>query len=323
VNQVALTGDLEAVLGALPTAPGVGQLFGADGRSLLLGRAANLRRWAGKSLGGGKPARKTGRPALDLRGIAVSATWEPTTSEFHQWLVFERRMAGLVPVAKRRDLKPAAWLHLDPSERFPRLSLRGLDRGLDGLFGPFRDRRAAERGRDALNKALGLRPCDFLFEPDPELPLGKGCLFAQVRSCTAPCLVRIGEDEYRSRARSAVDVLGGASAAFDTAWRADWISALGSSRGLVIEKGRGGIELYPVVAGAVLEEARAVAAALDDLAGALAGLAFDAPAQPRDDSAWLSAWLHRPRRKGTYLPCPPGEKSGDLATRVRGKLSPS
>lgn len=321
MNEVALAGDLEAALRALPTTPGVGQLFGAGGKSLMLGRAANLRRWADKSLGGGKPAKKTGRPALDLRGIAVSVAFEATTSEFHQLLVFERRMAGLVPLAKRRDLKPAAWLHLDAAERFPRVSLGRRDAGTRDLFGPFRDKAAAERGRDALNKSLGLRPCDYAFEPSETLPLGLGCLFAQVRSCSAPCLARIAEDDYRDLGRQAAARLAADAGELD--WRRDWVAPLATSRGVVIETGRAGIELYPVVAGAVVEERKALGPDPGALDAALSALAFDAPPEPRDDTAWLSAWLHRAKRKGSYVACRPGEKSGELAARVRDKLGAS
>ena len=45
-----------------------------------------------------------------------------------------------VPRAKRRDLKPPAFLHLDPDERFPRLSVRGAVEDRAHAFGPFRDR---------------------------------------------------------------------------------------------------------------------------------------------------------------------------------------
>ncbi len=307
--EVALGGDLEAALRELPSAPGVAQLLGAGEKSLLLGRAANLRRWAAKSLGGGKPSRKTGRPALDLRGIATAVAFEPTTSEFHQRLVFERRMARLVPLAQRRDLRPAAFLHLDPAERFPRLTVRPFAGQAAGLFGPFRDRRGAERARDALHKLDPLRPCDYSFEPDPKLPLGLGCLFAQVRSCAAPCLSRVSEDEYRALARDVSRRLAE--------------DAFAGSLGFVAETGRAGVEFYPVVEGAVVEEQRVVASAGEPLQVALAALRFNGPEPARDDTAWFSAWLHAPKRKGHYLRLRSGEESSALAARVRDKLSPS
>ena len=318
--EVALGGDIEAALRELPSAPGVAQLMGAGGKSLLLGRAANLRRWAAKNLGGGKPSRKTGRPALDLRGIATTVAFELATSEFHQRLVFERRMAGLVPLAKRRDLKPAAFLHLDPAERFPRVSVRPFEGGAAGLFGPFRDRRAAARARDALHKLYPLRPCDYAFEPDPNLPLGLGCLFAQVRSCAAPCLARVSEEAYRALAREASRRLAGAPSGEACEWLPDWVGPLADARGLVVEQARAGLELYPVVEGALVEEASAVIAAAEDLEGALASLRFARSEPARDDTAWLSAWLHAPRKKGHYFAVRPAEEQPALAARVRDKL---
>lgn len=317
--EVALGGDLEAALRELPAAPGVGQLLGGGAKSLLLGRAANLRRWAAKSLGGGKPSSKTGRPALDLRGIATAIAYESTTSGFHQRLVFERRMAGLVPLAKRRDLSPAAFLHLDPAERFPRVTVRPFAGAAAGLFGPFRDRRAAERARDALHKLYPLRPCDYAFEPDPHLPLGLGCLFAQVRSCAAPCLTRIREDAYRGLARDASRLLAGEAEA-EHAWRPAWVGALAGSRGLVAEPGRDGVELYPVVEGAVADEQRAVASTAEQLEAAAAALRFTCQHPARDDTAWFSSWLHAPKRKGHYLRLRSDEQGAAFAARVRDKL---
>ncbi len=318
--EVALGGDIEAALNELPSAPGVAQLKGGGGKSLLLGRAANLRRWAAKYLGGGKPSRKTGRPALDLRGIATAVAFELATSEFHQRLVYERRMAGLVPLARRRDLKPAGFLHLDPAERFPRVSVRPFEGVAAGLFGPFRDRRAAERARDALHKLYPLRPCDYAFEPDPNLPLGLGCLFAQVRSCAAPCLSRVSEEAYRALAREASRRLAGPPSAEACEWLPDWVGPLADARGLVVERTRAGLELYPVVEGALVEEASAVIAAAEGLEGTLASLRFARPEPARDDTAWLSAWLHAPKKKGHYFAIRPAEEGPALAARVRDKL---
>ena len=110
-------------------------------------------------------------------------------------------MAPLVPLSARRDLKPPRYLHLDPAERFPRVTVRGTRRERAALFGPFRDRRGARSARDAVSqRSFPLRPCDYAFEPDPALPLGLGCLYAQVRTCAAPCLSRVSEEAYRALA---------------------------------------------------------------------------------------------------------------------------
>ena len=124
------------------------------------------------------------------------------------------------------------------------------------LHGPFRDRSAAEKARDRIHKLIRLRPCDYAFEPEPNLPLGLGCVFAQVRSCAAPCLSRISEDAYRALASDvALQLARPESRSSDLAEvLPPWILPLGGAAGLVAETGTKGLELYPVREGAVLEE---------------------------------------------------------------------
>ncbi|HET9314058.1 MAG TPA: hypothetical protein VFQ51_00655, partial [Vicinamibacteria bacterium] len=169
LTTVALGEHPQDALAALPAGPGVGQLVGPDGRNLVIGRAANLRRWAASHLGQGPPPKKGKRPRTDLRGIAHEVRFAPTASEFGQRLRYERLMADHVPLAKRKDLKTPAFLHVDAADRFPRVVVREAGGPAGHLFGPFRDRAAAGRARDLLHKRLPLRPCDYVFEPHPDL----------------------------------------------------------------------------------------------------------------------------------------------------------
>ncbi|HET7290943.1 MAG TPA: hypothetical protein VFM88_00830 [Vicinamibacteria bacterium] len=295
MTAVALGGDLSSALLRLPGVAGVARIVGAEDKTLLVGRASNLRKWAERHLGRGKPARKGARPPLDLSPVAREVVFETTTSDFHQRLTYERWMEPLVPRAKRRDLKPPVFLRLDPTERFARVTVEaGAPADPRGRFGPFRDRRAAEKAIAALHKLHPLRPCDFVFEPDPALPLGLGCVFAQVRSCSAPCLARVSEQQYRDLAIAAAERLSGGAS---DDWRPDWVAGAGV-RAVVLEPGASGLEVYPVLAGAVLEENRVIA---ESEAAGLAAAVFTPPASPRDDWPWLGAWLAAPKRKGRYI----------------------
>ena len=306
--RVALEGEPAAALAALPPRPGVGQILGPEGRNLVLATTQNLRKWAGAQLGQapkrreGAPAR---RPRTNLAGIATAVSWLETDGPFRPRLAYERLSASLVPPPKRRDLKPAAFLHLDPNERFPRVSVRGPGEG--PLYGPFRDRRAAEKARDALQRLIPLRPCDYAFEPDPALPLGLGCLYAQVRTCAAPCLARVDEDAYRALAADAARFLAEPGAR-DEALPA-WIRPLSGQRALVAERTPGGWELFALREWQVVDDARADDAALE---AALGTLDWEPPA-PADDRAWVTGWLHAPRRRGAWHALP----DADLARTVR------
>ena len=313
--------DPAPTVARLPAAAGVGQLLGPGGQSLLLAPTSNLRRWAAARLGLGGPPRPGRRPPTSLRGVASVVGWARTAAPFEQRLLYERRMAALVPPAARRDLKPPAFLHLDPAERFPRLSVRTAAAEPRDLFGPFRSRRAAETAREALHRRFPLRPCDYTFEPDPALPLGLGCLFAQVRSCAAPCLMRTSEEDYRALAARAAAYLGDPDARVQGADTiAAPVAAIDQSRALVVDPGRSEIGLYPVRAGRVLEHAAVVAPAAT-LAEAVARLDWP-DGEGADDWAWLSAWIHGPKGRRSFLPVPDPADRADLLRRVWAALPP-
>ncbi len=229
-------------------------------------------------------------------------------------------MARYVAPEARRDLKRPGYLHLDAFVRFPRVIVRARAEGPD-LYGPFRSRRAAETALKTLHRLFPLRPCDFVFEPDPALELGLGCLYAQVRTCAAPCLVRVSEESYRSLALDAARFLG------DPGLRPEdvagliptWITRVEGSRGVVVVRAGEDIELYPVRHGGVLEESvlKTRESELEEAAGRLEFT----PTDPlRDDAPWLLDWLHAPRRKGGYLLVGETDSSASLAERIRDVL---
>jgi hypothetical protein len=322
-STVPLEADLPTAVAGLPAAAGVGQILGPEGQSLLIGRAANLRRWAASHLGGGPPVPKGRRPPTDLRPVARHVRFALTTSAFQQRLVFERLMALHVSTDARRDLKRPAYLRIDQGERFPRLTLSQGALDSKGLFGPFRGRRSAERAQRALLQRVPLRPCDYELEPDPASSLGGACVYAQVGSCAAPCLDRVSEDGYRALVTQLTEWL-----AHPTRRPGDvaeaiplWVTAVEQSLALVVERGREGLELYPVVAGAVVEEAGTVTPEPDLEAGVRA-LGWDAPETPRDDVSWLLAWLASSRRPGVYLSVADPQDTVAVATTIRNALTP-
>jgi hypothetical protein len=319
LEYTTLEGDLAPIVARLPTASGVGQLLGPQGRNLILARASNLRKWASSHLGLGDPPPPGRRPKTNLAGIATALGWARTVSPFGQRLLYERMAAPLIPLADRRDLKPPAFLHLDPRERFPRVTLS--DGAGPTTFGPFRSRRQAEQARDAVNRRFRLRPCDYVFEPDPALSLGLGCLFAQVRSCAAPCLARLSEGDYRGLAAEAAAWLAGAAPRIDApAEVPDLVSAVEGSRALVIGVGRKEVEIYPVWEGRVQEE-NAACVTPADLAPAIAGLQWGACEGPAD-WPWLADWITSSSGRGSWVPVRDPSDRAALAAAV-WKLLPS
>ena len=326
---VDLSGRIDEALARLPAAPGVGQLLASGGGNLVLGPTSNLRRWAASHLGLGRAAAPGKRPKTNLTGIATAMGFVETRGPFHQRLTYERLMAPLVPLSARRDLRPPAFLRLDPSERFPRVTIVGLADGLLGTTasGPFRDRRAAEKARDTVQKLFPLRPCDFRFEPHPSLPLGLGCLYAQVRSCSAPCLSRVSEDEYRALASRVAAWLADPRARADApAAVPPIVGTATSTRALVVDAGRARVGLFPVLGGRVRDFA-ARWAAHDEIEGEIQALDWNEPrassSEPEsapDDWPWLTAWLRSPRARASYVVLGADEHGATLAARVIAAL---
>ncbi len=318
--RLGFDGGWDAVLAAVPASPGVGQFLAEANRSLLVGRASNLRRWVASHLGAAQPLRKGARPGTDLRPVARALRFARSSSAFHQLWLFERLMAQL-PLSNRRDLKPPAYLHLDPEERFPRLTVRAAAGAGARLFGPFRDGRGASRAAEAVAKRFRLRPCDASFEPDPTLPLGLRCVYAQVGSCAAPCLARVSEAEYRALAVRAAALLSHPDRRQDELAELipPWVAAA-SGRGLAVESVGSRLELYPIRGGAVLD-GEIQSLVIDELGGCLQQMTWALPQAATDDRPWLLPWLLSRKRRGVFLALGEAELPQALAARLRGVLS--
>ena len=315
-----LAGDVAGAVARVPAGPGVGEILGPEGRSLVLAPASNLRRWAASRLGLGKPAPAGRRPKTNLAGVATAIGWVEADGPFRQRLIFERLMAPRVPLAARRDLRPPAFLHLDPAARFPRVTVRGTNEGAGRLFGPFPDRRAAENARDAVLRLFPLRRCDYVFEPDPAWPTGVGCLYAQVGSCAAPCLRRVDEEEYRALAARAAEWLALPAARGEAKAAVPATVASAGSRGLVVDAGRREVGLYPVSDGRVLEAAAAIVppAEVEAVLARLHWPPLDGPV----DWPWLAAWLRSPKGRASYVVAGEPPDLEALVTSVRAALPP-
>jgi hypothetical protein len=319
LDFVPLAGDVPGAVARVPARPGVGEILGPEGRSLVLSIASNLRQWAASRLGLGKPVPAGRRPRTNLAGVATAIGWVEADGPFRQRLIYERLMAPRVAVAARRDLRPPAFLHLDPAQRFPRVTVRGAEEAPDRLFGPFPDRRTAEKARDAVLRVFPLRPCDYVFEPDPAWPTGLACLYAQVGSCAAPCLCRVKETEYQALAARAAAWLAAPSRRAEApAAVSPIVASAEGTRALVVDPGKREVGLYPVSRGRVLDEA-AASVPPADLDAAVAGLRWPAPEGP-DDWPWLASWLRSPKARASYLVAgdPPDREA--LAAAVRAAL---
>jgi hypothetical protein len=117
----------------------------------------------------------------------------------------------------------------------------------------------------------------------------------------APCLSRATEDAYRGLAAEAATFLARPYPRPEEAraWIPEWV-ARAKTRAMVVERGREGIEIYPVVAGEVLEQ-HATTVQEDGIEDALDKLNWTGADGTGHDWDWLAGWLCTPRRAGGYV----------------------
>ena len=106
-----------------------------------------------------------------------------------------------------RDDKRYLALRADPTAAWPRFACCRIVRD-DGAryFGPFPSAPVVRAAKDFVEKRWGIRECECLV-PDEEAH--RHCLANVIRRCSAPCLGKISQDEYRARFEEACAFLEG------------------------------------------------------------------------------------------------------------------
>lgn len=186
--------EAEALLRAVPAAPGVFALRG-DGGEPYLTRAADLRRRMRRLLAPPEALDADGNPVLskrlNLRDRVRSVEYTRVGSEFEAALVLYRAsMAsfGAEQTRKRLRLHAPFFVRITLTNAYPRVYVtnRLSARSLPESFGPFPSRAAAERYVDAVLDLFQLRRCYEDLQPYAEHP---GCVYGEMHKCMEPCKI--------------------------------------------------------------------------------------------------------------------------------------
>ncbi|MCH7888629.1 MAG: excinuclease ABC subunit UvrC [Proteobacteria bacterium] len=181
-----------AALGALPRCPGVYRMVGAKGEVLYVGKARNLKKRVASYANVAK------LPLRLRRMVAQTAAVEVVTTHTEvEALLLE---ANLI-----KRLRPRCNILLRDDKSFPYILLRrdhawaqlikyrGARNRAGEYFGPFASVGAVNQTLNALQRAFPLRSCsDSIFACRT-----RPCLQYQIKRCTAPCVGRIGPEDYQ------------------------------------------------------------------------------------------------------------------------------
>ncbi len=202
--------DLQAKLHDVPHKPGCYVMRDRFKHVIYVGKARDLRKRVSNYF---MPSRKmtADRKTRALIDSIWDFEWHVVRSEAEAVLYEGRLIKEFRPKynVSFKDDKRFLLVRVDPEDPYPRFGLTRLKKD-DGAryFGPFANAGALRTTLNAIRKRFGLRTCR------PHVPTErdyKHCLNDIIKNCTAPCIGKIAQEEYRARVLQACELLEGES----------------------------------------------------------------------------------------------------------------
>ncbi len=194
------------VLKTLPRRPGVYRMQDARGDVLYVGKARVLRNRVTNYTQVAKLPKRLQRMIAQTRSMTIVTTrTEAEALLLEAQLIKRFRPAYNVLL---RDDKSFPFILLREDHEFPRVQKhRGARRVKGQYYGPFASAGSVTRTLNALQKLFLLRSCSDSFFANRTRP----CLLYQIKRCSAPCVGRISEQDYRELVAEAKEFLAGKS----------------------------------------------------------------------------------------------------------------
>lgn len=207
------TPDLEAGMAAinetlktLPNRPGVYRMQDKRGDVLYVGKAKSLKNRVGSYVQMARLPQRLLRMVAQTRSMTIV-----TTGSEAEALLLEAQLIKKFRPAYNvllRDDKSFPFILLREDHDFPRIMKhRGAQRFKGKYFGPFASAGSVNETLNALQKLFLLRSCTDSFFNNRSRP----CLLYQIKRCSAPCVDRIGKDDYAELVEDSRNFLSGKS----------------------------------------------------------------------------------------------------------------
>ena len=197
---------LKAQIDAVPRSPGVYIFRASDGSVLYIGKAKSLRTRVRTYFQAGGATRLGSAQLLervaDIETILTSS--EADALHLEQTLIKRYRPPFNI---RLRDDKSFPYIAVTVADEFPRVMFT-RERHRKGVvyFGPYANAKKVRETLDVLNRVFRFRPCEG---PRPGRHSGIPCLDFHIDRCLAPCVAKIGPEEYRQLIEGVIGFLSG------------------------------------------------------------------------------------------------------------------
>ena len=197
---------IREVLRTLPVRPGVYRMQDARGEVLYVGKARTLKSRVTSYTQVARLPKRLQRMVAQTRSMTVVTT----RTEAEALLLEAQLIKRFRPPYNvlLRDDKSFPFILLREDHEYPRVQKhRGARRIKGQYYGPFASAGSVTRTLNALQKLFLLRSCSDSFFENRSRP----CLLYQIKRCSAPCVGRIGEQDYAELVDEAKEFLAGKS----------------------------------------------------------------------------------------------------------------
>ena len=184
-------GVIEAALATLPLSPGVYRMLDAAGDALYVGKARSLRKRVASYIQSGRLDERLRRMVAETCALEVVTTHTEAEALLLEANLIKRLKPRFNIVL--RDDKSYPWLMLAEDHPFPQVAKhRGAHTRKGTYWGPFASAWAVNQTVTAMERVFLLRSCaDTVFATRT-----RPCLLHQIKRCSAPCVGRIGAEDY-------------------------------------------------------------------------------------------------------------------------------